>query len=299
MVPQWVDREEFPFVVHTFDTRDGRMAYVDEGRGDTILFVHGNASWSFLYRHLIRDLRQNFRCISVDHLGFGLSEKPVKIDYRPQAHVARLGEFIDHLELTDLTIVGHDFGGPIGMGWAIQNPTHVRSLIMFNTWLWSLKKNDDARELYKNFDNLLNRLYYTHLKASPKFFLPVLVADAHEMPKKVFGQYMKPFSEHKSRQGPYEMARHLIRSSNWFDDLWDQREVIEKLPLLLLWGQNDKLSGDAGLRRFVENFADARPVELPDTGNFVPQDAHRRTVTEIRGFLRTLNTPSFWPGFLE
>lgn len=299
MVPRWVDREEFPFIVHTFDSRDGRMAYIDEGEGPTLLLLHGNASWSFLYRSLIKSLREDFRCIAVDHLGLGLSDKPLKADYSPQGHLDRLDAFIEYLQLGDLTLLGHDYGGPIGLGWAIQNADRVRGLVLFNTWLWSLRGNPAAMHLFRTFDNFFNRYYYTHLRASPKFFLPVLVADAHEMPKHVMEQYMFPFSEHRSRQAAYAFAQHLIRSSDWFDRLWSQREAIDHIPMLLLWGQNDALSGEAGLARFVEHFPMARPLQLEHTGNFVPQDAHRRTAVEIRGFLRSLDRPAFWPGFMD
>jgi haloalkane dehalogenase len=299
VVPEWVDRSEFPFIVHTFDGQDGRMAYVDEGHGDVLLFVHGNPSWSFVFRHLIKSLRGQYRCIACDHLGFGLSEKPDRIDYSPQAHRRRLDEFVTHMELDRLTLVGHDYGGPIAASWAIDHPDRVQGLVMFNTWLWSLTHNAQAMQLFRNFDNIFNRLYYTHLRASPKFFLPVLVAGVEEMPKHVLNQFMRPFSEHQSRLGPYEFARHLIRSSGWFDELWDRKQAIENVPMLLLWGEKDTFSGEAGLSRFVDNFPQARPVRLPNTGNFVPQEAFRRTTVEISGFLRTLSAPSYRPGFLD
>jgi pimeloyl-ACP methyl ester carboxylesterase len=288
MIPTWIDRYEYPFVVHTFDSGEGRLAYVDEGKGDVLLFVHGNPSWSYLYRHLIRKLSREYRCIALDNLGFGLSDKPSKADYTPQAHSRRLGEFIDHLELTNVNLVMHDFGGPIGLSWAIEHPEMVDSLILFNTWMWSLRKNPEAMHLFKVFDNLINRIYYTQLKASPKFFLPVLVADVHQMPKHVTEQYLFPFSEHGTRYAPYTLARHLIRSSAWFDTLWERRSPIEQKPMLLLWGQNDRISGESGLHLFADNFPEARPVRLPDAGNFVPQDADRRAIVEIRGFLRSL-----------
>jgi pimeloyl-ACP methyl ester carboxylesterase len=290
MIPRWVDREQFPFVVHTFDTSDGRMAYVDEGRGEALVFVHGNPSWSFLYRHLIEPLSKSYRCIAVDHLGFGLSDKPARADYSPQAHAARLEEFLDYLQVDRVTLVAHDFGGPIAFAWGLRHPDRVRSLVFFNTWLWSLKGQPDAMQLFKNFDSAWNRFYYTQLKASPKFFLPVLVADAHQMPKHVLEQYLLPFSEHKTRQGAYSLARHLIRSSSWFDDLWENRERLIHVPMLLLWGNNDQFSGPDGLERLEAGFPLSRSVQLPEAGNFVPQDAVRRTLVEMRGFLRSTMT---------
>ncbi len=299
MIPQWIDRDEFPFVVHTYDHQEGRLAYLDEGKGPILLFVHGNSSWSFLYRHLIRGLSREYRCIAIDHLGFGLSEKSVKADYTPKAHARRLADFIEHLDLEKLTLVAHDFGGPISMAWASENVERVESIILFNTWLWSLKKNPEANHLYKIFDHWMNRFYYTQLRASPKFFLPILMADAHEMSKHVLQQYLNPWLEHKSRQGPYTLARHLIRSSDWFEDLWAGSDQLLDVPMLLLWGENDRMSGEEGLGRFERQFPLARPVRLWGTGNFVPQDAPKRALIEIRGFLRTLGATAKWPGILD
>jgi pimeloyl-ACP methyl ester carboxylesterase len=299
MIPKWIDRDEFPFVVHTYDHPDGRMAYVDEGKGQVLLFVHGNSSWSFLYRHLIRSLSKEYRCIALDHLGFGLSDKPAKRDYTPKAHAFRLADFIDHLGLRSVTLVAHDFGGPIAIAWANENVECVDGIVLFNTWLWSLRKNAEASHLYSIFDHWINRFYYTQLKASPKFFLPILVADAHEMSKHVLQQYLNPWLEHKSRQGPYMLARHLIRSSEWFDALWVRSERLAGVPLLLLWGENDKISGEEGLRRFEQHFPLSRPVRLWGTGNFVPQDAPKRSLIEIRGFLRSLGATANWPRILE
>jgi haloalkane dehalogenase len=272
---------------------------VDEGKGPVLLFVHGNSSWSFLYRHLIRSLSKEYRCIAMDHLGFGLSDKAPKRDYTPRAHALRLADFIAHLGLDKVTLVAHDFGGPIAISWANENVECVESIILFNTWLWSLKKNAEAIQLFKNFDHWVNRFYYTALRASPKFFLPILVADAHEMSKHVMQQYLNPWLEHKSRQGPYTLARHLIRSSDWFEALWARSERLANVPMLLLWGENDKISGDDGLRRFEQHFPLSRPVRLWGTGNFVPQDAPKRSLIEIRGFLRSIGATANWPRILE
>ncbi|HSI72606.1 MAG TPA: alpha/beta fold hydrolase [Fimbriimonas sp.] len=296
MIPRWIDRDEFPFVVHTHDTPEGRIAYTDEGKGRVLLFVHGNASWSFLYRHLIRSLSKEYRCVAVDHLGFGLSDKPPKADYTPAAHARRLEEFVESLDLREVTLVAHEFGGPIGVAWAMQNKERLKSIVLFNTWLWSLRQNKQAMEIYKIFDHWINRFYYTQLRASPKFFLPILVADVHEMSKHVTEQYLFPWREHKSRQGPYMLARHLIRSSDWLDDLWERRAELEDVPMLLLWGENDEISGEEGLNRFAASFPEARPVRLWGTGNFVPQDAPRRTLIEMRGFLDSTLIESHWPG---
>ena len=86
----WLDRTEYPFRPHHFHAPAGRMHYVDEGKGEVILFVHGNPSWSFLYRHLIKALSRTHRCVAPDNLGFGLSDKPADADYTPRFHSENL-----------------------------------------------------------------------------------------------------------------------------------------------------------------------------------------------------------------
>lgn len=81
--PAWIDKHEYPFHSRRFDTPDGRLHYVDEGRGPTILMLHGNPSWSFVYRNVIKDLSADARCVALDHLGFGLSDKPLDADVSP------------------------------------------------------------------------------------------------------------------------------------------------------------------------------------------------------------------------
>src|SRR5829696_2438417 len=92
--PAWVDREAYPFSSRWLSLPEGRIHYVDEGEGPTLLFVHGTPTWSFEYRHLIRALRQTHRCVALDHLGFGLSDRPGDADYGPEAHAGRLRAFV-------------------------------------------------------------------------------------------------------------------------------------------------------------------------------------------------------------
>ena len=136
---RWLDRTEYPFRPHHFNTPAGQMHYVDEGKGEVILFVHGNPSWSFLYRHLIKALSPNYRCVAPDNVGFGLSDKPADADYTPRFHSENLTRFIETLGLKDITLVLHDWGGAIGMGYALDHPENIKRLIVFNNSFWSLR----------------------------------------------------------------------------------------------------------------------------------------------------------------
>ena len=135
----WINREEYPFQSHFLELEMGRMHYIDEGQGRPIVMVHGTPTWSFLYRHLVKGLSQGYRCVAMDHIGFGLSDKPGDWSYLPQDHAQNVGSLIETLGLEDITLVVHDFGGPIGLPYAINNPEKVANLILFNTFMWATR----------------------------------------------------------------------------------------------------------------------------------------------------------------
>jgi haloalkane dehalogenase len=134
-VPDWLNRNDYPFTSRYFDAPAGRMHYLDEGSGDPILFVHGNPVWSFVYRHLIKSLCGSYRCIAPDHLGFGLSDKPAHWSYLPEEHAKNLELLLESLNLERITLVINDWGGPIGISYAIRHPERVRNLVITNSWL--------------------------------------------------------------------------------------------------------------------------------------------------------------------
>ena len=136
--PDWVSDDMYPFESRFFATASGhRMHFVDEGTGEPIVFVHGNPAWSFEFRHAIRELRSEFRCVAPDHVGFGLSSRSTRReDHHPESHARRFAELLDHLELRDITLFMNDWGGPIGLHFASRHPDRVRRLVIANTWCW-------------------------------------------------------------------------------------------------------------------------------------------------------------------
>lgn len=133
MIPDWVDRAEYPFEPEAIILGPGTMRYLDEGDGESVVMVHGTPTWSFLYRHLVKGLRDRYRCVVPDHLGFGLSDKPARWSYAPADQARNLTTLIETLGLKDITLVVHDFGGPIGLSYALEHPENVRRLVLFNT----------------------------------------------------------------------------------------------------------------------------------------------------------------------
>ena len=156
----WLDRDLYPFASRHFEQPQGRMHYVDEGSGPPVVFVHGNPTWSFCWRHLVLALRSDHRCIAVDHLGFGLSDKPDTV-LTPAEHADNLIRLLDHLDIHDATLVVEDWGGPIGLAWALERPGRVRRCVLFNTWMWSVAGDPHFEFFSRMMGGWLGRLLTT------------------------------------------------------------------------------------------------------------------------------------------
>ena len=285
MPNEWLNTVQYPFTPREFETGDGTMRYLDEGEGRPIVFLHGNPTWSYLYRGLVRALSDGYRCVAPDLLGYGLSDKPAKVDYRPRAQARRLAGLMDVLALDDVTLVVNCAGGPLGLGWAIDHPERVHSLVLFNTWLWPLVENRYAMKLSRLVGNPLNRFYYRALNASPSFILPALFADRHRITRPSRTQYLEPFRSHRERGALYTMIESLERDADWHESLWARQAAIREKPALLLWGDKDPIFGSDALLRFEEAFPNHTTRHFPNSGRFVPEESPKAAFEEIRWFL--------------
>jgi haloalkane dehalogenase len=267
----WIDRDLYPFRPHHLDTADGRMHYVDEGAGPVVLLVHGTPTWSFLFRGLISELSRDHRVIAPDHLGFGLSDKPADVPYRPEDHAARLSRFIERLGLEDITLVVHDFGGPIGLSYAVERPANVRALAIMNTWMWSLEGTTAARA-GRFFSTPVGRVLYTRLNFSPRVMMPAAFADRTALTRQIHRHYLRPFGGRADRMAAWAFARALVASGEWYERVWQRRDRLAEKPTLLLWGMKDPGFGPAFLARWTEGLPAAHVMRCPDAGHFVPEE---------------------------
>ncbi len=126
-------KELYPFRSNFLDLDGLKYHYLDEGTGANLLMLHGNPTWSFYYRNLILGLKDEYRILAPDHIGCGLSDKPQQYNYTLARHIANLEILIDKLKLKDITLVLHDWGGAIGMGFAVKHPELVKRFVIFNT----------------------------------------------------------------------------------------------------------------------------------------------------------------------
>lgn len=284
MAHHWLDSSEYPFRPTYFEADGHKLHYIDEGQGEIILFVHGTPSWSFDFRNIIKELKSHFRGIAIDHIGFGLSDKPEHYDYSTQNHSKTLERFIHGKKLDPLTLVLHDFGGPIGLNYAIQYPEKVRNIVVLNSWLWSSKNDPDYIKLSKFLKSPLLPFLYRYLNFSPRFILPKSFG-IKQLPRRLLKQYTEPFADKTQRNGALAFAKSLLNDQDWFEELWNKRQVIFSKPTLFIWGMKDPVIKPHNLDKFLSGFTNSKAIQLDTCGHF-PQEEQPEEVTKaIQDFL--------------
>lgn len=283
--PDWLDTTLYPFESKFIELPEGKMHYIDEGEGDILLFVHGTPTWSFLYREHIKELSKNYRCIAIDHLGFGLSDKPLNFSGSPQAHSKNLNLFIETLGLKKVNLVVHDFGGPIGLSWAIENPEMVNKIVLFNTWLWETKTNEQALKVDKIIRSGLGRFLYLRLNFSPKVLLKKGFTDKRKLTKNIHQHYTNPFPNKDSRQSLLKIGEALVGSSDWYKEQWSNLDQLEGKPILILWGNKDEFITPTYLQKWKNRLPNAKIIEF-ECGHFVQEEKTEDSIKEIDSFLK-------------
>ena len=259
-----------------------RLHYFDEGKGDTILIVHGIPEWSMIYADLVKELSATHRCIIPDHLGFGFSNKDRNADLSPRAHSARLLEFIKNLGLKNIHLVVHDYGGPIGIGALVQQPELFASLSISNTWLWNLQQTKEGRTL-KMMQGMLGKWLYLHYGFSVKFMARNGFAD-----KTVFNSakdlFMRVHRTPEERYANYQLMLEMYNSGPWFDEIQDKLKQTA-IPGEITWGMKDKFFTPGNhLARWREEFPSYAVKELPASGHFPQVEASKEMAGHIRNF---------------
>lgn len=283
----WLDTSLFPFESKFIHLASGQMHYIDEGEGDILLFVHGTPTWSFLYRHLVKELSKEYRCIAIDHIGFGLSEKPTSFDGKPESHSKNLLEFIELLQLEDITMVVHDFGGPIGIGAAIQIEPQIKSMVLFNTWLWETKYNPEVKKVHRMLNSPLGKFLYLKLNFSAKVLLKQGFHDKQKLTKTIHGHYKSPFPNTKSRLGPWNIGKELLGSSQWYQDQWEKLPALATKPWLIIWGDKDRFISMGYLEKWKNRLYNLRTVVV-DSGHFVQEERPSEAIAQIKIFMQDI-----------
>lgn len=268
----WLDREMYPFTPKRFPTADGSMSYVDEGSGPPVLLVHGTPSWSFEWREVIRALSKENRVVAPDHLGFGLSDKPADAPLAPEDHARRLRALVERLDLHDLTLVVHDFGGPIGFPIALDMPERVKRIMLVNTWMWPNGDDPSVVRLARVIRSFVGRFLYRWLNFSPRVLLPAAFGDKSKLTKTAHRHYLAPFAARRDREATYALARALVGSDPFYAALWERRAELAKVPMTIVWGMKDPAFQERHLARWMAEFPNAEVERIADVGHFVAEE---------------------------
>src|SRR5262245_9953138 len=281
-LPFDVPQALFP-VQHRFLDLDGaRIHYVDEGAGDTLLLLHGNPSWSFLYRKIIAALRSEFRCVALDFPGYGMSDAAVGYGFTPGEHSDVLERFVERLGLQDLTMMVQDWGGPIGLGLAGRRPELVRRLIIGNTFAWPLSGEWRIRLFSWVMGGPIGWLLTSAFNFVPKFFFARGFAQRPE--PKVLEMYLAPWRERARRGAAVIAPRQLIRASPYLKEVEAKLASLADRPTLIVWGMKDFAFREAERAHFERIFARHQTVLLDDASHFLQEDAGDRIAAIFKAF---------------
>ncbi|MDH6678469.1 haloalkane dehalogenase [Rhodococcus sp. LBL1] len=266
------DRTLYPFESRWFDSSVGRVHYIDEGVGPPILFCHGSPTWSFLYRDIVRGLRGRYRCIAVDYPGFGLSERPADFGYTITELTEVLGELIDHLELDGFVVMGHDWGGPIGLGAATTRADRVRGIVLGNTVFWPIEAMANrAFSVILGSRPMQRRILEQNLLVE-RFLLGELGNTLTEAEADHY-RAVQPTAE--ARRGLAVMPGQIRAARPLLDQLdRDVPALLGDKPVVLVWGMRDMVfRPNACIPRMRAAFTDLDVVELPRARHFIQEHA--------------------------
>lgn len=270
--------ELYPFESRWFDGPRGRMHYLDEGQGQPILLVHGNPTWSFLYRKMIPWLTQSgFRCLVPDLLGYGLSEHPVSFGFTAREQVEALLAFVQARELEDLVVLGQDWGGPIALGVSVQMPESIRGIVLGSTFAWR------ASGITRCIGHVLRLGAIQRWMVNGDRFIERMMGLARtSLTKQELEHYQLVASTPDLRRAKAVLPRELLDADDWLDEL--ERGVIQRLGearTLLIQGKKDAFS-DSLVRRLGQMLPNHIVLTLPHAGHFFQEDAPREVSDAIR-----------------
>lgn len=298
-LPEWL-RDLYPFRTRTLDIGQYRMSFVDEGPADApaLLLLHGNPTWSFLFRDLIKQTRDHFRVIAPDHIGFGLSDKPQDPAYHTLVrHIENLSTLIAELRLQNITMVAHGWGGPIGLGYAVAHADNIVRLVLCNTWAQPIGNTKAIKlplslrlaakgRVGRLLDSVLN-LTMTSSIASRMYRQPSdWVVEA----------YTYPFPNVKSRVAIRALTRIFFDAANPAHET--MRKTYEHLtnitaPADLLFGEHDPVLSRLPAYLLRDGLRNARePIFVENASHFLPEDAPEVLAETVLRHDKPIATPT-------
>ncbi|MDZ4694533.1 MAG: alpha/beta fold hydrolase [Deltaproteobacteria bacterium] len=296
VLPAAVPRALFPFEPHVLLRRGLRYHYLDEGQGDPVVMVHGNPTWSFYYRELVRTLSPRHRVIVPDHIGMGLSDKPgiERYNYRLADRIDDLEALLASLGLetgAKLTLVMHDWGGMIGMGYAARHPERVGRLVLMNTAAFHLPSDMQLPWVLQAIrDTPLGSLAVRGLNAFSRVASHVGTKRSH-LSKVLRDAYCAPYDSWQNRVATYRFVEDIpVKSRHPSYATVTQVEAglsqFSGTPTLFAWGMKDFVFTPRVLEHWQQRWPQAEVHRFDDCGHYVLEDASAEVCALVDGFLQ-------------
>ncbi len=277
---------EYPFEPQTLDIDGQAMSYLDIGEGMPVVMIHGNPSWSYLYRNLVSTLKDRYRCIVPDHIGCGLSAKPQNYPYLLKNHIDNLEALLDHLQITRCVLVVHDWGGAIGMGWAGRHSHRIAGLVVLNTAAFR-----SARIPFRIAVCRWPYLGPLLVQGCNGFAGAAVHMAVHKkMRPEIAAGFLAPYDTWHNRVAVHRFVRDIPLDSD--HPSWDTLVAVEagldqfsKTPMLICWGGRDFCFNDHFYKEWKKRFPKADAHYFADAGHYVLEDAYPEILPLIERFL--------------
>ncbi len=282
--PAW--RDLFPFESRTFATPAGQLHYVDEGprTAAPIVCLHGNPTWAFHFRKLIKEARPFQRVVALDHMGMGLSDRPADFPYSLEEHVKNAVAFVDALDLRKITLVVHDWGGAIGMGLAVARPDRIARITVMNTAAFFIPR-------------LPLRIAICRAGAPGEFITRGLngfaraattMTTTRPLPPDVRAGYLAPYASWRRRIGIWNFVRDIPmepghRSRATLAGIEQGLKSLRK-PMQILWGEQDWCFTPRFREEWQKRFPHAYVHRFDNAGHYLIEDEPDAVVALIRDF---------------
>lgn len=286
---------EYPFQPNSFEVRPGiRMSYLDEGPRDApiILMLHGNPSWSYLWRNWIKGLSDSYRCIAPDHVGMGLSDKPddAAYEYTLDSRIEDVESLLRHLGVDGpLTLAVHDWGGGIGFGWARHHPEQVARMLITNTGAFLMPSAKTLpRSLWLGRDTAIGAFLIRGLNAFARG--TAHIGSVRRLPRDVFRSFIAPYSSWDTRRSVLRFVQDIPlqpgdRSYATVAATGQFLPSLSDRPTLIFWGMKDFVFDHHFLSAFHHALPSAESHTFDDAAHYVLEDKWRETLPIVREFL--------------
>lgn len=278
---------EYSFESHLFSTHGHRLHYIDEGEGPVIVLVHGNPTWSFYYRNIINSLSKSYRVISLDNIGCGLSDKPQNYDYCLENHIQNLTALLCNLNIKKCSLIVHDWGGAIGMGYAVRHIRNIEKIVILNTAAFRSKRIPLRIRICRW--PIIGELIVRGLNgfAWPATFMAV----TKPMDRLVKKMYLLPYSSWKNRVAVYNFVKDIPLtpahpSYNTLVEVEKGLPEIKKnnIPMLILWGGKDFCFTKHFYLEWRKIFPDAEHHFFNDGGHYILEDHFQEIQPILKSF---------------